>query len=256
MQISLDTGSAHPDELTALIALCASLGGRLPVSPSTTISQINVSIPTTSTETIAAEISGEMAKRENTIVTDRNGDADMSAAGPNGQSEGAVDSKGTPWDARIHSESRATVADGSWRKRRGVGDDVFEQVMAELTEGNVNGPTATKAAGTVEATTAGIMTSPAPAENDEAPPPPPADEPEGNGEQVPPPPALTEPSVAASAPAAGDGQFGSFADFVAAVSKHGKTYAELNENAGVLGVPMFKDLKDHADKWDMFFAMI
>lgn len=44
----------------------------------------------------------------------------------------AVDSTGLPWDARIHSESKATVADGSWRKRRGVDPELVKQVEAEL----------------------------------------------------------------------------------------------------------------------------
>ncbi len=113
----------------------------------------------------------------------------------------------------------------------------------------------------------GSYTSNDEAGEDEAPPPPQTDEPEGNAqasnEDVPAPPAPTEdkpsdPAPAANAPAVGDagGQFADFPAFVGAVSKHGKTYAELNEMASMLGVPMFKDMKDHADKWDMFFSMI
>lgn len=43
-----------------------------------------------------------------------------------------VDSKGMPWDARIHSSSRAKVADGSWKYRRGVTGDEIKRVEAEL----------------------------------------------------------------------------------------------------------------------------
>lgn len=44
----------------------------------------------------------------------------------------SVDAAGLPWDARIHSESKATVADGTWRKRRGVDPELVKQVEAEL----------------------------------------------------------------------------------------------------------------------------
>ena len=42
------------------------------------------------------------------------------------------DSEGLPWDARIHASSKALVADGSWRKKRGVDDALVAQVTAEL----------------------------------------------------------------------------------------------------------------------------
>lgn len=42
------------------------------------------------------------------------------------------DASGLPWDGRIHSESRALVADGTWRKRRGVDAEIVKQVEAEL----------------------------------------------------------------------------------------------------------------------------
>lgn len=43
-----------------------------------------------------------------------------------------VDSKGMPWDARIHSSSKAKVADGSWKYRRGVSDEEVKRVEAEI----------------------------------------------------------------------------------------------------------------------------
>ena len=42
------------------------------------------------------------------------------------------DAEGLPWDDRIHSSSKSRTEDGRWRKKRGVADDVFEQVTAEL----------------------------------------------------------------------------------------------------------------------------
>ena len=44
----------------------------------------------------------------------------------------SVDASGLPWDARIHSESKATVSDGTWRKRRNVDAALVKQVEAEL----------------------------------------------------------------------------------------------------------------------------
>lgn len=40
-----------------------------------------------------------------------------------------VDKEGLPWDARIHSSSRAIIADGTWKLRRGV--DVTEVSMVK-----------------------------------------------------------------------------------------------------------------------------
>ena len=46
--------------------------------------------------------------------------------------DGHLDSEGLPWDARIHASTKALVADGSWRKKRGVDDATVAQVTAEL----------------------------------------------------------------------------------------------------------------------------
>ena len=43
-----------------------------------------------------------------------------------------VDSAGLPWDARIHAATKAKVADGTWRKRRGLADAIDASVTAEL----------------------------------------------------------------------------------------------------------------------------
>ncbi len=43
-----------------------------------------------------------------------------------------VDKHGLPWDARIHAESKAKIADGSWRKKRGVDPALVTTVEAEL----------------------------------------------------------------------------------------------------------------------------
>ena len=43
-----------------------------------------------------------------------------------------VDAQGMPWDNRIHSGSRAKVADGSWRQKRNLDSNLLAQVEGEL----------------------------------------------------------------------------------------------------------------------------
>ena len=42
------------------------------------------------------------------------------------------DAKNLPWDARIHASSKAKVADGTWRYKRGVTEEEIARVEAEL----------------------------------------------------------------------------------------------------------------------------
>jgi hypothetical protein len=42
-----------------------------------------------------------------------------------------VDSKGDVWDGRIHAATRAKVADGTWRMKRGIDDATVAAVRAE-----------------------------------------------------------------------------------------------------------------------------
>lgn len=43
-----------------------------------------------------------------------------------------LDSAGLPWDARIHARTKAKIADGTWRQKRGVAPEVIASVTAEL----------------------------------------------------------------------------------------------------------------------------
>lgn len=43
-----------------------------------------------------------------------------------------LDSKGLPWDHRIHASSKALIADGTWRAKRGVDPAMVTSVEAEL----------------------------------------------------------------------------------------------------------------------------
>lgn len=44
----------------------------------------------------------------------------------------AVDGNGHMWDARIHSDTKALTEKGAWRRRRGIPDNVYDNVTAEL----------------------------------------------------------------------------------------------------------------------------
>jgi len=71
--------------------------------------------------------------------------ASTSAADPvGGQVE--LDSAGCPWDARIHTSNKATIGDGTWRKKPGVDPALFESVKAELMGNAPAAPNATAAA--------------------------------------------------------------------------------------------------------------
>lgn len=49
-----------------------------------------------------------------------------------------LDSKGMPWDERIHASTKTQNADGSWKKRRGVNDLTVKEVEAELLAANID----------------------------------------------------------------------------------------------------------------------
>lgn len=46
-----------------------------------------------------------------------------------------VDVNGVPWDERIHAKTKTKVKDGSWKRKRGVADSLYDSVIAEITTG-------------------------------------------------------------------------------------------------------------------------
>lgn len=59
--------------------------------------------------------------------------ADVPSAPAAAMNPADVDKHGLPWDARIHSGTKAVNADGSWRQRRGLNDpELVKRVEAEL----------------------------------------------------------------------------------------------------------------------------
>lgn len=72
-----------------------------------------------------------------------------------------LDSKGMPWDERIHASTKTQNADGSWKKRRGVNDLIVKEVEAELLAANTDTDTG-EVAPTVPVTPAPPSTPAAP----------------------------------------------------------------------------------------------
>jgi hypothetical protein len=85
---------------------------------------------------------------------------------------GNVDAKGLPWDGRIHASSKARVADGSWRMKRGVDDALVATVTAGLRA--ALGAPAAPGAGALAAMPWPFATSAADVQPLPVPPPPPA----------------------------------------------------------------------------------
>jgi len=127
MQISLNPADEQPSTLRAVALLLNSIasdrdGGK----PAT---QVNVHLPNAvaGAETPPAPPPLETANGANaTSTNETNSNANTSNA------SGELDKNGLPWDERIHSSSKNTNADGTWRYLRG-GDPVYRaQIEAEL----------------------------------------------------------------------------------------------------------------------------
>lgn len=116
---------------------------------------------------------------------------------------GDWDKDGYPWDARIHSESRALNKDNTWRIKRGVDKALLESVRNELRPPLPNVPAGTTIAGATENPVVDAQVNAAMLANSTpvVPPPPPAvpaaDVVSGIATPMPPPP---PPAASVSAP--------------------------------------------------------
>lgn len=260
MQITFDTSTASTAELTALMALCASLGGRLGALPAEATS------PATARATIAAEFSSSETPlpkvwTPNDVVVADGYTTNEDAPPPPPvvvDTTLELDVDGIPWDARIHASTKTKTKAGIWTKLRNVNEVLYGQVHAELQEKYAAGnsgsatladapppPTENTAVGS-SANGAGVSSQDNSASND-APPPPPNET--GN--------APTDPVVAANAPVAGSfADFPAFVQAVNALKPTGIPYMELNTYAQTLGVAGgFKDMKDKPELWGSFVEL-
>lgn len=243
LDITIQADSDNASDMTALAALIASLGGRVgtgsvvplsvvPNAPTISTSQSGTAVQPTPTAPTPAAPDQEADETEV--------DPAVVAGAP------AADSAGIPWDARIHSESRATIADGTWRKRRNVPQDVYGSVLAELSGAH---PTSLAVAD--------VPPPPAATTNDTPEPP------------VPEPVVTASAAVAATTaadvpppPASGDGpDMTTWPKFVQAVqakpvAETSKTYDALNELSATFGAAKFLEMKDKSAQWPMFYDMV
>ena len=233
MQINIDTGTASTDELTALIALCASLGGRLP----TVTGEIVQTLKIDASEALLAQEAARVAEPE------------VPASDPK-----QLDADGIPWDERIHSGNPTLTADGRWRKKRGVSEVYYGQIHAELT-GTGTTSDATAQSGSPTAETQAAPPPPVSA----APIAPPAEAPNAPATPTVAPPAPTAaPSAPAESASVATDRWPDYATFVQAVSAIRQPtipYAELNDIAQALGLVKFIDLRERADLWTQFYGM-
>lgn len=72
----------------------------------------------------------------------------------------ALDSSGLPWDARIHASTKGVIADGTWRRKKGVDEAEFERVKAELLAAKGNVPPAPMAPAAPAAPAADVPPAP------------------------------------------------------------------------------------------------
>lgn len=251
MRIEIDTATTSIAELSAVMALCASLGGRLPASiapprPEPSEERGPRTVPANAAEAAEALLAHAERTRIAPPPPGDEDDGEPAADAP------TADSEGLPWDARIHAKSKGTNQNGTWKRGRNVPDATWDAVRAELrataeqTASIADPANAASAAGNVappppsDAATLGNDSAPTAAASEAAP----AATAATGSEAPPPPPA---------------GQFADFASFVqqvSAITPGGIPYLKLNELATTLGVSGgFKDMKDHSDKWGMFFGM-
>lgn len=254
MQISFDTAHTSDTELTALIALCASLGGRLPNhNPSVTYQAGDLSITTPTVgpndgalpaDDLPLPPVTESAEGKDDVAQSAGSTENASTpSATSGPSDAAIelDGDGIPWDARIHASTKSQTKGRTWTKLRNVDEVLYGQIHAELRELHANNSE-------VDGSASGPL--------DDTPPPPASSTPDENAPtddtDVPPPPA----------PDALDGSdvpvFGKFADLVDGVALFNLPYVKLVELAVKVTeglVTKFPDLRDKPDYWADFYEL-
>lgn len=207
LHIHID-GSTEPRQLNAIIAALVAFSATLHgAAPATAVAAFVPGDAGAAASPTAPAASTAGAPATTTVASTAPATQPDAPSGPAAQQSpvGFVDSRGLPWDERIHAKSDkgaegcpgVTNADGTWRKKRGLNDGAFiAQVEKELMA---------KVAGTGSAPPPPGATEAAPS----APPPPGAAAAPAAPPAPPAPPAGTE--AAPPAPPAGD----TFKDFMA-----------------------------------------
>lgn len=156
-------------------------------------------------------------------------DVNSTPVPPSPEPAPALDADGIPWDARIHSGSRNTTADGRWRRLRGVDKGLYATVYGELRA----------------ARAAPMADTPVPP----APPPPSADTPTPMADTpvppAPPPPSADTPAPTADTPT--PPAITTFVELMEAAMKAGKDYNDVAAAAKEHGLdnPANLNMADH-----------
>lgn len=233
MRINIDLNTDDTADLVALRALIGSFGGDkmgavptapvelMPVvaDPNAAMQPVDFVPPPPGTDASGESMIAEPDGPAPLVSSDEllRMEAERAQAPANGVPP-ELDSSGLPYDARIHSSTRARNNDQTWRNKRGVDKDLLASVTAEL------------------------RASAAPAGPTPIPPPPALVE-------APEPPAL---SVAAlDAPSAV-----TYATVVAIAGERGLVYDQLNQLAATFGLATFSELNKRPELFEAFIAAL
>lgn len=295
MQITFDTATATHGDAQALRALLAvvfpEIFGFETVRGPATGSAVAALAPPTAVEAFAAE--PEAAAVFAQPVTPMPSEAGVPFAGTAPETGGStmtppsvpapaaatalspaeVDSKGVPWDARIHTGTKTKNKDGSWRQKRDLDPTILASVTAELQASMAAPAAAVEVAAPVPPAASSAPTPPAPPATPAAAPVPPVPSapaaPEAGAAPAPPvptapapaavpvPPVPTAPaSTATSAPAANPGaEFARIMQAVSAAQTAGKVdTAAISAIVTGLGLPNLAGLLTRADLIPSFEA--
>lgn len=142
IHISVDSHNLTQNEAESLATFFTKLATSAPVERPSHGNTVEPPSPFVSTETAPATAPApKLSVNDVGVEPEQMGDdlPDLSQDEPKAvesdslvEEQNELDVNGLPWDKRIHSGKPTKNADGSWKKRRGVDDETFEKVVAEL----------------------------------------------------------------------------------------------------------------------------
>lgn len=125
IELNIHTDTLTDDECSALATFFTTLGGEQGITSANKSRDLPVKTPAT------APVVEEVKEEEE--LPDLSQDEPKEVKSDSlVEEQNELDVNGLPWDKRIHSGKPTKNADGSWKKRRGVDDETFEKVVAEL----------------------------------------------------------------------------------------------------------------------------
>lgn len=111
------------------VSLANQVFGTKSVAPSTVVAEASMTAPVDMTGITSAQTPAVFTPP---VVNVGSAQAFVAPALTNPASAVDLDVTGLPWDARIHASTRSKIADGSWKLKRGVNNDMLLKVQGEL----------------------------------------------------------------------------------------------------------------------------